>query len=78
MRKRTDEGMLERQKRLQYPHDELIKSDSLKKLVSLFCEQAKLDEKFRNMKIWLEELTDQDKLHKLSIALKEKSLVLST
>lgn len=43
VRKRADEGILQRRNKLQYPHDELIKSDGLNKLVSLFCEQAKLD-----------------------------------
>ena len=42
MKKRTDEGIMERRKRLQ--HEDLIKTDCLKKLIQLFCEQAKLDE----------------------------------
>lgn len=42
LRKRTDEGIQERKKRLQTT-DQIIKTDSLKKLITLFCQQAKLD-----------------------------------
>lgn len=35
VKKRTDEGMQERRKRLE--HTEIIKTDSLKKLIHLFC-----------------------------------------
>ena len=35
MKKRTDEGIQERRKRLE--HTEIIKTDSLKKLIHLFC-----------------------------------------
>ena len=41
MKKRTDEGILQRRKRLE--HNEVIKTESLKKLIALFCQQAKLD-----------------------------------
>ena len=59
MKKRTDEGILERKKRLQ--HEDLIKTDGLKKLVQLFCEQAKIDEELRNHKFWLEECNHKNK-----------------
>jgi len=50
VKRRTDDGIQERKRKLQ--HTEIIKTDGLKKLVGLFCEQAKFDEHLRNLKIW--------------------------
>jgi len=50
VKRRTDNGIQERKRKLQ--HTEIIKTDGLKKLVGLFCEQAKFDEHLRNLKIW--------------------------
>ena len=73
MKKRTDEGIQERRKRLE--HTEIIKTDSLKKLIHLFCEQAKYDENLRNLKIWFEELHDNRKFTSLSSALKQMGVM---
>jgi hypothetical protein len=42
LRKRADEGMEERRKKLKSA-DQEARTDSFKKLVALFCEQARLD-----------------------------------
>ena len=75
MKKRTDEGILERKKRLE--HSEIIKTDSLKKLIDLFCQQAKLDEELRNMKIWFESTNTKDKFNKLLKLLEKDKCFLS-
>lgn len=67
VKRRTDDGIQERKKRLQ--HNEIINTDSLKKLIQLFCQQAKYDENLRNLKIWLEELSDSTKFNSLSKSL---------
>ncbi len=43
--------------------------DSLKKLVDLLTQQAKVDEKLRNMKMWLCEVQEKNKFAQLSAAL---------
>jgi hypothetical protein len=52
----------------------VITTDTLKSIVSLFCQQVKLDENLRNLKIWLESCFDTDKFNRLAKALKEEGL----
>lgn len=77
LKNEIDEGILERKKRLQ-GNDEIIKTDSLKKLVSLFCEQAKFDEQFRNLKIWLECNFESDKFGKIVKLLEKEGESITT
>ena len=53
LKKRTDEGIEERRKRWK-GEEPIITTEVLKNIVRLFCEQVKLDENLRNLKIWLE------------------------
>lgn len=45
--------MKEHRKRLSRGEEQnIIKNESVKKLVTYFCEQIKYDEEYRKMKIW--------------------------
>jgi hypothetical protein len=49
----------------------------MKKLVGLFCEQVKLDENLRNLKLWFESCQDPSKNTKISSALSKVGISLS-
>ncbi len=56
---------------------DLSGSGDMKKLVGLFCEQVKLDENLRNLKLWFESCQDPSKNTKISSALSKVGISLS-
>ena len=64
MKKRTEDGIEERRKKWK-AEEPIITQQVIKNIVRLFCEQVKLDENLRNLKIWLETVFDSNKFSKL-------------
>lgn len=73
LRKKTDEGILGRKKRLgnEVSHKPRI---TIKKLVEKLSEQAKLDEQLRNNKLCFESNSDVSKWEKLQEELSKKGV----
>ena len=75
LKKKTDEGIEERKKKLMGSSNaNEPKNTELKGLVQGLCDQVKLDEDFRNAKIWFEYNSDSKKEDVLKKLMPGKSL----
>ena len=62
--KRAEEGIEERRKKINL-YDQRVNNYAISSMVSLFSEQAKLDEIFRNNKLWLKTYKNEKKWQRL-------------